>query len=351
VVPLSIPSPSDSVWHIGPVPIRAYAIAIIIGILLAWYILDRRYRAKGGPGEATVDIAMWAVVFGILGARIYHVITDNQLYFGPGRNPIKVLYIWEGGLGIWGAITLGGVGVYLACRRLGLRLAPVADALAPGLLVAQAVGRIGNYFNQELYGKPTDVPWALEVDSAHRVAGYAAEATFHPTFLYELLWCLAGVLVLLWLERRFDLVAGQLFAAYVMVYTAGRMWIETLRIDTAHHILGLRLNVWTAIIVFLGGLIALVLLRRRYREHPDANDIWRAGKDPSREDSDSDRAEDAHDGQDDVDGEDPAESEDPAEDEDPDVEDTSAEGEDDSAHSDTEESASSGADHSAHSPA
>ncbi|MCF2706229.1 prolipoprotein diacylglyceryl transferase [Arcanobacterium haemolyticum] len=270
----SIPSPSVGVWQLGPLPIRAYAIAILCGIALAWWIMDRRYRAKGGPSEPTLDIAAWAVVFGIIGGRLYHVITDHQLYFGEGKEPIRALYVWEGGLGIWGAIALGAVGVFIAARRIGLRVAPIADSLAPGLLVAQAVGRLGNYFNQELFGAPTTLPWGLEIDDAHLPVGYASGTLFHPTFLYEMLWCLAGAGLLVVLERRLTLAGGQVFALYIVVYTAGRFWIEGLRIDSAHHVLGLRLNQWTAIIVFLGGIVLFEVLRRRMRAVPSANDIW-----------------------------------------------------------------------------
>ncbi len=274
MIRFSIPSPSQAEWHLGPFPLRAYAIAIILGIVVAWWLMDRRYRKKGGPEDVSVDIAIWAVIFGILGGRLYHVITDYQLYFGQGKNPWRAFFVWEGGLGIWGAIGLGGVGVFIAMRKRGLRMLPMADALAPALLIAQAMGRFGNYFNQELYCKPTDVPWALDIDPAHLVDGYPVGTTFHPTFLYESLWCLAGAGLLILLEKRFDLVAGQLFAVYGMVYTAGRVWIEMLRIDNAHHILGLRLNVWTSIILFCVATVALVVLRKLYREHPERNDIW-----------------------------------------------------------------------------
>lgn len=284
----SIPSPPQGVWHLGPIPLRAYAFAILIGIAVAWWIMDRRYRAKGGPEEASLDIAFLAVIFGIIGGRLYHVITDNELYFGAGKNPIRALYIWEGGLGIWGAIALGAVGALIACRRLGLRLAPVADSLAPALLVAQAIGRLGNYFNQELYGKPTTLPWGLEIDAAHIVGGYPAGTLFHPTFLYEMLWCLAGAALLLALEKRFSLVGGQLFALYIMVYTAGRVWIEMLRIDTANTFFGIRLNVWTSIIVFAGALVLFLFLRKRVHRDPHANDIWL-----------SDQAREAHEKRDD----------------------------------------------------
>lgn len=272
---MSIPSPPVSVWHIGPFPLRAYALAIICGIILAWFILSRRYRAKGGDADVCIDIAVWAVVFGIIGARLYHVATDWQLYFAEGRNPVDAFKIWNGGLGIWGGVAAGALGAYIAARRNNLRLAPIADALVPGLLLAQAIGRFGNYFNQELYGKPTDLPWALEIDAAHITGGYPVGTTFHPTFLYETLWCLLGIAVLLWCEKRFSLIGGQLFAAYLAWYTAGRFWIESLRIDSAHHILGLRLNMWTSIIIFIGACILFVYLRKRAQADPHANDIYR----------------------------------------------------------------------------
>ncbi|MBR6459449.1 MAG: prolipoprotein diacylglyceryl transferase [Actinomycetaceae bacterium] len=282
---MSIPSPPVSVWHIGPFPVRAYALAIICGIILAWYILSRRYRTKGGDADVCIDIAVWAVVFGIIGARLYHVATDWQLYFGQGRNPVDAFKIWNGGLGIWGGVAAGALGAYIAARRNNLRLAPIGDALVPGLLLAQAIGRFGNYFNQELYGKPTDVPWALEIDAAHLTGGYPVGTTFHPTFLYETLWCLLGIAVLLWCEKRFSLIGGQLFAAYLIWYTAGRFWIESLRIDSAHHILGLRLNMWTSIIIFIGACILFVYLRKRVQNDPHANDIYRDDESRHREES------------------------------------------------------------------
>lgn len=272
---MSIPSPPVSVWHIGPFPLRAYALAIVCGIICAWFILSRRYKAKGGDADVCIDIAVWAVIFGIIGARLYHVATDWQLYFGQGRNPIDAFKIWNGGLGIWGGVAAGALGAYIAACRNNLRLAPIADALVPGLLLAQAIGRFGNYFNQELYGKPTTLPWGLEIDKAHITGGYPVGTTFHPTFLYETLWCLLGIAVLLWLERRFRLVGGQLFATYLMWYTAGRFWIEALRIDTAHHILGLRLNMWTSIVIFIGACILFTYLRKRVQTNPHANDIYR----------------------------------------------------------------------------
>lgn len=259
-----IPSPAQGVWHLGPVPVRAYALCIIIGALLAIWIGEKRFVARGGRSGFIGDLATWAIPLGIVGARLYHVITDAQLYFGPGRNPVDALRIWEGGLGIWGAIAGGALGGWIACRRADVRFADAAGAVAPGLLVAQAVGRLGNYFNQELFGRPTTLPWALQIDAVNRPAGYEQFSTFHPTFLYELIWNLAAAAVLVWvLERRFRLSGNQVFAAYVMLYTAGRVWIELLRIDTVNHLGPFRLNVWTAIVVFT--LAAAYFLRSRRR--------------------------------------------------------------------------------------
>jgi prolipoprotein diacylglyceryl transferase len=259
----SIPSPESGVWHIGPFPLRAYALGIIIGALLALWIGEKRFVARGGRSGLIGDVTIWAVPFGIVGARIYHVVTDPELYFGEGRDAIDALYIWEGGLGIWGAISGGALGAWIACRRNDVSFASVADALAPGLLVAQAVGRLGNYFNQELFGKPTDRPWGLEIDAVHRPPGYEQFATFHPTFLYELLWNLAAAALLIAIDRRVKLTGGRAFALYVMLYTAGRGWIETLRIDTVNHLGPFRLNVWTSIVLFVLATAFFVATRRR----------------------------------------------------------------------------------------
>lgn len=201
------------------------------------------------------DVAVWAVPFGLVGGRLYHVITDYQLYFSDGENWVDAFKIWEGGLGIWGAIAFGAVGAWIACRRRGIPLPAWADALAPGIAIAQAIGRWGNWFNQELYGKPTDLPWALEIsEGPNRVAG-----TYHPTFLYESLWCIGVALLVIWADRRFRLGHGRAFALYVAAYCAGRGWIEYMRVDEAHHVLGLRLNVWTAIIVFVLAVVYIVI--------------------------------------------------------------------------------------------
>ena len=252
----SIPSPGQSVWHIGPFPIRAYAMCILAGIVVAVWITQRRLNPRGGkPGQA-LDVAVWAVPFGIVGGRIYHVITDPELYFAAGRNPWNAFAIWNGGLGIWGAVALGIVGAWIGCRRHGVRLLDYADAAAPGIVLAQAIGRWGNYFNQELFGGPTSLPWGLEISPANRPPGYTQYATFQPTFLYESLWCVLVALALVQIDRRFTLARGQIFALYGMLYTIGRGLIELLRTDHANHILGLRLNVWTSVIVLAGSALA-----------------------------------------------------------------------------------------------
>jgi prolipoprotein diacylglyceryl transferase len=256
---LSIPSPSANTWYVGPFPLRAYALCIIAGIIVALIIATRRWQARGGTADSMELIVVVGVPFGIVGARIYHVITDNQLYFGPGQQPLDALKIWQGGLGVWGAIAFGVLGGYLVARRRRIAFPAVLDALAPAILVAQAIGRLGNWFNQELFGRPTTLPWGLEI--ANRPPGYEQFATFHPTFLYEMLWCLAAAVVLVWLDRRFRLGHGKVFALYVMLYCAGRFWIEALRIDAVNEIGGFRLNNYTALIGFvvaLGWLIWLI---------------------------------------------------------------------------------------------
>jgi prolipoprotein diacylglyceryl transferase len=259
----SIPSPSQGVWHLGPFPLRAYALCIIAGVIVAIWLGERRWVARGGRPGTVGEIAVWMVPFGIVGGRIYHVITSPAAYFGQDGQPLHALYVWEGGLGIWGAITLGGVGAWIGCRRRGISLPPFADALAPGIVIAQAIGRFGNYFNQELYGRPTSLPWGLEIDPAHRPANLADQATYHPTFLYEAGWDLGVAGLVIWADRRFKLGHGRAFALYVAAYTVGRGWIEALRIDDANHVFGLRLNDWTSIVLFVGAVTYLVVSSRR----------------------------------------------------------------------------------------
>jgi prolipoprotein diacylglyceryl transferase len=280
---LFIPSPGQGVWHLGPFPVRGYALCIILGVVVAIWIGERRWVERGGVRGQVSDIAIWAVPFGLVGGRLYHVITDPARYFGQHGDPVTVLYVWQGGLGIWGAVALGGVGAWFGCRRYGIKLPPMADALAPGIVVAQAIGRWGNWFNQELFGKPSTLPWALKIDPAHRAdlaPKYQDVATFHPTFLYECIWDLGAAGLVVWADRRFRLGHGRAFALYAMAYTAGRGWIEYLRIDPveANDVFGLRLNVWTSIIVFAGALAYFVVVGRR---HPGREEsVWRAGREP-----------------------------------------------------------------------
>lgn len=259
---LFIPSPATGVWEVFGIPLRAYALCIIAGIVVGGLIASRRWRARGGSPDTLELVIAVAIPCGIVGARIYHVITDYQLYFGPGRDPIDALKIWNGGLGIWGAVAGGALGGYLVARRRGVRFPALLDAVAPGLVVAQAIGRLGNWFNQELFGRPTTLPWGLEIDERYRPSGFEQFATFHPTFLYELLWNLGVAAVLIWADRKWRLGHGKVFALYVVLYTAGRFWIEALRIDTVNEIGGFRLNNYTSLVVFVIALVWLIWLVR-----------------------------------------------------------------------------------------
>jgi prolipoprotein diacylglyceryl transferase len=265
VILASIPSPAQGVWHLGPVPIRAYALCIIAGIVVAVIVSGRRLEARGG-GERSLlaDVATWAVPFGLVGARLYHLATNPELYWGKhGSGTLAAFKIWDGGLGIWGGVVFGALGAYIAARRHGINFALLADSVAVGLPLAQGIGRWGNYFNQELYGRPTHLPWALHIDPAHRLPQYANVALYQPTFLYESIWDIGIAFVVVILDRRLHLTRGRAFALYVMLYCAGRGWIEALRIDDAHRYLGLRLNDWTSAIVFLAALVFFVVRRPR----------------------------------------------------------------------------------------
>nr|SBO94695.1 Prolipoprotein diacylglyceryl transferase [Nonomuraea gerenzanensis] len=243
----------------------------MLGVVVAVWLSERRWRARGGEPGTIIDIAVPAVIFGLIGGRLYHVITDWQTYFGSRaiKEPIQALYIWEGGLGIWGAIALGGVGVWWAARRRGLSMTALADTIAPGIAFAQAIGRWGNWFNQELYGSPTTLPWGLEIDVDH---GGEPGVLYHPTFLYESLWDVALGFALIYLGRRLALHHGRLFALYVAGYTLGRFWIEGLRIDPvggvdhAVEFLGLRINQWTSIVLFVGALVYFWATRNKTGE-------------------------------------------------------------------------------------
>ncbi len=260
----SIPSPSNGVWYLGPLPIRGYALCIILGIVVAVWLGDRRWVARGGRPGTVGDVAVWMVPFGLVGGRLYHVLTDPQLYFGEGKDPVTALYIWRGGLGIWGAIALGALGAWIGCRRRHIKFRAFADALAPGIVIAQGLGRWGNYFNQELYGKPTSLPWGLKIDRELRPSEFVDQPTFHPTFLYESLWDLGVAGIVIYLDRRLKLGYGRAFALYVMAYTLGRAWIEYLRIDDANHFFGVRLNIWTSAIVFMAAAAYFVIVGRRH---------------------------------------------------------------------------------------
>lgn len=273
LIDTAIPSPSHGVWHLGPIPIRAYALIILVGIVAAIWLGERRWVARGGSKEQVMDVAMWAVPFGVIGGRLYHVLTDWGAYFSTnGKGFLASLKIWEGGLGIWGAIALGGVGAYIAADRKRLAFMPLADALAPGIVIAQGIGRWGNYFNQELFGKPTTLPWGLKIDAVHRPVGFEEFSTFHPTFLYESIACFAIAAILIWADKKFTLGHGRVFALYVALYCSARGAIETLRIDEAHHVLGIRLNVFTALIVGTGALVYLVLSGERHFGREELHD-------------------------------------------------------------------------------
>jgi prolipoprotein diacylglyceryl transferase len=279
------------VWHLGPFPIRAYAFCIIFGVFAAVWLGERRWVARGGVRGQVGDVAIWGVPAGLVGARLYHVITDHDLYFGSGDhwNPVGALEVWHGGLGIWGAIAGGIVGGMFGCRRMGIRFRPMLDALAPALLLAQVIGRFGNYFNQELYGGPTKLPWGLEISpanapkNANGLPRYPESTVYHPTFLYEAIWNLGAIGLILWADRKFKLGFGRCFALYVMAYCAGRSWIENLRIDNVEYnnILGLRLNVWTSIILFLLALGYFVIAGRRHPK-PDSREesVYLEGRTP-----------------------------------------------------------------------
>ena len=262
MIQLSIPSPSTGVIYLGPLPLRAYSLFIILGIFVAIWLGNKRWIAKGGkPGQVS-DVALFAVPFGIIGGRIYHVATDWEKYFGSGQNWIDALKIWNGGLGIWGAILFGGVGAWIGCKYYKIYLPPFADAIAPGIIFAQAIGRLGNYFNQELFGKPTDLAWGLEIAEKFRPQGFESFSTFHPTFLYEIIWSVLIGFGLIYLDRKSKSGHGRLFALYVSLYSLGRLFIENLRIDEARLILGFRFNVFTSLVVIVGGLIYFVISNR-----------------------------------------------------------------------------------------
>ena len=274
----SFPSPSQGVWHLGPIPLRAYALFILVGVIAALFIGNKRWTERGGEPGVIFDIALWAIIFGLIGGRLYHVLTDWTTYFGPGGAGLVAAFkIQEGGLGIWGAVALGGVGAWIGCRRKGIPLPAFGDAVAPGIVLAQAIGRIGNYFNQELYGRTTSLPWGLEIferrdangalDSLNGASTGQLIEIVHPTFLYELLWNLLVFAFLIWVDRRYRIGHGRLFALYVAAYCFGRFWVELMRSDMATHIAGIRINSFVSVFVFIGAVV-YIMVAPKGREDP-----------------------------------------------------------------------------------
>lgn len=290
----SIPSPSISYVDLGPLRIHFYALCIVAGIIVAVLLTNARLTRRGAEKWVVIDICLLAVPLAIIVARIYHVVTHLGFYFGPGSNPWNITQpgsvwaIWEGGIAIYGALIGGAVGAILGCRWTGIRFWTFADALAPGLIIAQAMGRFGNWFNQELFGQPTDLPWGLEIAAGNSAipVGLPAGTLFQPTFLYEVIWNLLGAAVILYVGKRFTLQWGKQFAIYLVWYSAGRIVWESIRIDPSDIILGLRTNVWAAIFgVVLGIVIFVVQSRRHHGLEPSPYVPGRESKAPGAVDS------------------------------------------------------------------
>lgn len=269
-----IPSPTISQFSIGPATIHIYALCILMGIVLAVWITTTRWKKLGGNFDQVLDITLVSVPAGIIGARLYHIITTPERFFGPGGDWAEMFRIWNGGLGIWGGVLFGALAAWAWCRHKHYPMALLADAIAPGLLVAQAVGRLGNWFNQELYGAPTTLPWGLKLNMEGTAIGHSEQCydgatcpsgtLFHPTFLYEMIWNLIGAAIIVYIGSKAmkRLKAGSLFAVYIMWYTLGRTWIESLRIDYAHEFLGVRINVWVSMAVFVLGAVSLIVVQQ-----------------------------------------------------------------------------------------
>lgn len=274
MTPLSIPSPPFNSFALGPFTIHIYALTMITGMVAAYLLTARRWKARGGQAETVQEIILWAIPLGIVGARLYHVATHWEDYFFiPGRSAldtlIGVVAIWQGGNAIFGSILGGAIGAWIAARRMGARFDSFADAVAPGLLLAQVIGRLGNWFNQELFGGPDNGPLGLEIAPPYRPPGYETVETFQPTFLYEMAWNLAGVGLLLWVDRRWRLGYGKLFALYMVVYGTGRFLIEAIRTDFTYWIGPFKTNQFAALVfVVLGVALFVVQQRRRPGREP-----------------------------------------------------------------------------------
>lgn len=262
--------------------IRTYAVCILVGILIAAWLTAKRLRQRGVDGGLVFDIAVWAVILGIVAARFFHVITHPDDYFAD-FDLIRVLAVWEGGIAIFGALIGGAIGIWIGCRLTGLRFSTFVDALAPGLLLAQAAGRLGNYFNHELFGQPTDLPWGLEIEASNPAfpVGLTDGTLFHPTFLYEIIWNVAGAIVLLWIDRKRDVQWGKLIALYLIWYGLGRSVWETIRVDPSEVFFGIRTNVWMAFFAIAVGVIVWIV---QSRKHPGLEPSpWQPGREPEAE--------------------------------------------------------------------
>ena len=305
LLPTSIPSPPLD-WQIaltiplgwlhGLLPfigetqviqVRTYALCILAGIIAATIWVNRRLVVKGAEPGIVIDVILWAVPLGLVGARAYHVLTHPTDYFYDGADPWEVVRIWDGGNALFGSIIGGAVGAWIGCRLAGIRFWTFADALAPAMLLAQALGRLGNYFNHELFGLPTDLPWGLQIESTNAAfpVGLADGTLFHPTFLYEMIWNVVGIVFLVTMERQFRLVRrtvlgmsisvpvgdrqprlewGKVWALYLVWYGIGRVWFESIRIDPSEYFLGVRTNVWGAIAAIVVGIVLFVVQSRRH---------------------------------------------------------------------------------------
>lgn len=287
----SIPAPEISFIQLGPFRVYFYALCILAGMVLALWLADRRLTKRGGESGIALDISLWAIPLGIVGGRIFHVITHPSDYFFEGADLLATIRIWEGGLAIYGALIFGSLGAYIGAKRAGVRFTSYLDAVAPGVLLAQAVGRWGNYFNQELFGTPTDLPWGLEIDSSNPAypSGLPEGVLFHPTFLYESLWSLVGVAILLLADRRFQLRWGKLMGLYLVYYSIGRFWVEAIRIDPSEVILGLRVNHWSALAGIAIGLAIIIIQSRRHTGIETS--VYLPGKGPRQETKDEEPSE------------------------------------------------------------
>ena len=279
--PLSIPSPDYEwqvfnlgqwfrdiglTWFSFDVNIHAYAICILIGIIAAGLLTNYRLTRRGAEPGVVLDIVIWAVPLGIVGARIFHVLTHPDDYFYAGADLLKVLYVWEGGIAIFGSLIGGAIGAWIGCKFSGIRFWTFADAVAPGLLLAQAFGRFGNWFNHELFGQPTDLPWGLEIETSNPAypAGLPEGTLFHPTFLYEIIWNVVGLVLILVIERKMRLQWGKVLGLYLVWYGLGRSVFESIRIDPSEVFFGLRSNVWAAIFAVVIGIVIIVVQNKRH---------------------------------------------------------------------------------------